>query len=60
VWPHPENDSDEPTLPMGPRGTREAALKRIDKPAIAACRILRDAYNRGQAIAMLATVESTC
>lgn len=33
-----------------PGGTREAALRDIDQPAIAARRILRDAYNHGQAI----------
>ena len=34
-----------------PGGTREAALQDIDQPAIATRRILRDAYNHGQAIA---------
>jgi hypothetical protein len=34
-----------------PSGTREAALREIDRPELAARRILRDAYNHGQAIA---------
>jgi hypothetical protein len=34
-----------------PGGTREAALRDVDEPALAARRILRDAYNHGQAIA---------
>ena len=33
-----------------PSGTREAALREIDKPILAVRRILRDAYNHGQAI----------
>lgn len=34
-----------------PAGTREAALREIDRPELAARRILRDAFNHGQAIA---------
>jgi len=34
-----------------PDGTREAALRNIDQPVLAARRILRDAYNHGQALA---------
>lgn len=34
-----------------PGGTREAALRDIDQPALAVRRIIRDAYNHGQAVA---------
>ena len=43
---------DEKKQKTIPRGTREAALRDLDinQPSLAVCRIVRDAYNHGQAI----------